>query len=531
MSIFISATRKSSGKTTVAAGLCAALSARGIKVRPFKKGPDYIDPMWLARAADSACINLDFHTMTDDEIRYAFARYSQGGVAVVEGNKGLYDGVDVGGGDSNAALAKLLGAAVILVVDASGMTRGVAPLLLGYRAFDAAVEIAGVIFNRVGGARHESKLRAATENYTDFAILGALQADDKLVIPERHLGLVTDRETAADHAIKSIADSVAEQVDVDAIIAIAERGASVSSLPSRLPSSSPPDPLSPVSQPLPSPSLPLSSSLLPAPSADLTIAIARDAAFGFYYADDLAAFAEHGAKLVAFDALRDATLPDADGLYIGGGFPETHAAELSANTAMRESVRDFVVTGRPTYAECGGLMYLAQSVSWRGETYAMCGAIAAQVAMHERAVGRGYVVLSETENSLWSVVGDGGDGDGCDTGDRGSGADGYGNGDGNDGNGNNGDGNGNDGGGNGNDGDGNGDIPAHEFHYSQVTGAALRDAKFAYEVKRGYGIDGRFDGLVCGNTLANYSHFRHTAANPWVARFVGFVRECKAAAR
>ena len=540
MSIFISATRKSSGKTTVAAGLCAALSARGIKVRPFKKGPDYIDPMWLARAADSACINLDFHTMTDHEIRSAFARYSEGGVAVVEGNKGLYDGVDAGGGDSNAALAKLLGAAVILVVDASGMTRGVAPLLLGYRAFDSAVKIAGVIFNRVGGARHESKLRAAVENYTDFAILGAMQADDKLVIPERHLGLVTDRETAADDVIKTIADAVAEQVDVDAVIAIAERGASVSSLPEPLPSSSPPDPLSPsVSQPSPSPSLPSSSSLLPssarlpssqnAPSADLTIAIARDAAFGFYYADDLVAFAEHGAKLVAFDALRDATLPDADGLYIGGGFPETHAAALSANTGMRESVRDFVAGGRPTYAECGGLMYLAQSVSWRGETHAMCGAIDAQVAMHERAVGRGYVVLSETENSLWSVVGDGGDDDGGDTGDRGSGADG--NGDGNDGNGNTGNTAGNAdsvaGDGNGN----TGDIPAHEFHYSRITGAALRDAKFAYEVKRGYGIDGRFDGLVCGNTLANYSHFRHTAANPWVARFVGFVRECKAAAR
>lgn len=455
--LFLSATRKSSGKTTIAVGLCAALTKRGLKIRPFKKGPDYIDPMWLSRAAGSPCINLDFHTMGADEIRTACRRHGAGGdFAVIEGNKGLFDGLDPAGSDSNAALAKALGAPVLLVLDAKGMTRGVAPLLLGYASFDPAVKISGVILNKVGGARHESKLRAAVENYTDIAVLGAVHVDRGLKIAERHLGLIPDREDAAAAAIiENITRAVTAQVDLDAVVAMARRAAPF------------------VPFPLPPPQ---------AQPANITVAIARDAAFGFYYADDLDAFETQGARLLPFDAMNDATLPEADGLYIGGGFPETHAAALSRNGAMRAAVKGFVARGGPVYAECGGLMYLAQSLTWSGSTWDMAGAIPVRVEMTERPVGRGYVVLRETGQGLWPA-----DDDASETEARSV------------------------------------DIPAHEFHYSRPTGLAA-DARFAYRVERGYGINGRFDGLVHGNTLANYCHFRNTAANPWVKRFVGFVR-------
>ena len=467
--LYLSATRKSSGKTTIAIGLCAALARHGREVRPFKKGPDYIDPMWLSRAAGNPCINLDFHTMQAAEIRAAYSGHAGAGdFAVIEGNKGLFDGVDLHGSDSNAALAKTLDAPVVLVLDASGITRGVAPLLLGYQTFDPDIKISGVILNRVGGARHESKLRAAIEYYTDIAVLGAVQADRNITIAERHLGLITDtEEAAAAGVIENITNAVAAQVDLEAVRSLADNAAPfvVAAVPPRTP-----------------------------PPADLKIGIARDSAFGFYYADDLSAFETHGARLIPFDTLNDATLPEVDGLYIGGGFPETNAAALSANHAMRTAVKCFVERGGPVYAECGGLMYLAQSLTGSGGTWDMAGAISGRIEMTERPVGRGYVVLRETGHGLWPPE----------------------------------------------DGGASRDIPAHEFHYSRYSWdpssppSPADDARFAYQVKRGTGISGRpdgprFDGLIHRNVLANYAHFRNTAANPWVKRFTGFVRAHKAA--
>lgn len=520
--LFVSAARKSSGKTTVTAGLCAALARRGWRVRPFKKGPDYIDPMWLSRAAGRPCINLDFHTMTDAEIRARIGP-ARGGVArdiaVIEGNKGLFDGLDVGGADSNAALARALGAPVLLVLDARGMTRGVAPLLLGYRAFDPRLDIAGVILNNTGGARHESKLRAAIERYTDLTVLGALRFDSALGIKERHLGLVTCGEAAAGGAatetatpvagvIDALARALAAQVDLEAVEAIAARAPAAGRprppLPRKRESGIYPSPRPPKPQKAPDAGsgrvwrdgAPAAAGVTAAlaPAAEVTVAIARDAAFTFYYADDLAAFADHGARLVPFDTLKDAALPGADALYIGGGFPETHAAQLAGNRALLDAVKRFVERGGPVYAECGGLMYLARSLTWGGQTWDMAGALPARIEMSERPVGRGYVVLRETGHAPWPAADDG------------------------------------NGGGGGGNGSGNGDIPAHEFHYSRLQLPADAPVKFAYRVQRGHGIDGRFDGLVHANVLANYSHFRNTAANPWIARFVSFVRAHKAGA-
>ena len=193
--LLLSAAHKSSGKTTISVGLCAALTrARAWRCKPFKKGPDYIDPMWLSAACRRDCRNLDFYLMAD-EIVSLFERHSTGAdVSMVEGNKGLYDGLDLDGSNSNAALAQLLQAPVVLVIDARGMTRGIAPLILGYQAFDRDIRIAGVILNNLGGTRHEAKLRAVIEHYTDVPVVGAVQHDPRLDIVERHLGLMPSNE-------------------------------------------------------------------------------------------------------------------------------------------------------------------------------------------------------------------------------------------------------------------------------------------------------------------------------------------------
>ena len=443
----VSAAHKSSGKTTVSIGLCAALAARGHSVQPFKKGPDYIDPLWLGRAAGRPCRNLDFHLSTHVELKAQFARHGHDAdVCLVEGNKGLYDGLDLEGANSNAALARLLDLPVVLVLDARGMTRGIAPLILGYQAFDRELNIAGVILNQLGGSRHESKLRKVVEHYTDVPVLGAIGADPRLALTERHLGLMPANEMlAAESSIQAIAELVAAQVDLDRLLTATTAAA-------------------PLPRPLPARAAP----------ATLRIAIARDAAFGFYYADDLDAFAAAGAELVPFDTLNDARLPHCDGLFIGGGFPESFLEQLEANAALRGDIRAAIEAGLPAYAECGGLMYLARSISWRGVTRRMVGAIAGDVTMHDRPVGRGYVRLTATAAHPWLA----------------------------------------------------GPVAAHEFHYSGLEGLAP-DTRFAYGMERGHGIDGANDGIIHRRLLASYSHLRSASDCDWVAHFVGYVRACK----
>ena len=455
----VSAAHKSSGKTSVSIGLCAALAARGLEVAPFKKGPDYIDPLWLGRAAGRACHNLDFQVQDHDEIRAAFAHHAGGAdVALVEGNKGLYDGLDLEGSNSNAALAHLLDLPVVLVLDTRGTIRGVAPLLLGYRQFDPALRIAGVILNFVGGARHESKLRAVIEHYTDVPVLGALPRDDALVIDERHLGLVPANEAEeADARIAHLAACIEARVDVGALLA-----ATVAPPLPRLP------------EPVPG-----------AHAPPVRIGIARDRAFGFYYADDLAALERAGAVLVPFDTLSDPELPAVDGLYIGGGFPETSMRALEANAPLRAAIHAAIEAGLPAYVECGGLMYMARRIHWAGVSAEMVGVLPAEVHMQARPVGRGYVRLRETGRGPWPLA-------------PGAGGDAA--------------------------------FHAHEFHYSRLEGLP-EDQPYAYEVLRGYGVDGHHDGLVHRNLLASYAHLRDVAGNRWTERFVAFVRACRDAAR
>ncbi len=456
--LLVSAAHKSSGKTVVSIGLCAALKMRGLAVQPFKKGPDYIDPMWLSQACGRACRNLDLYLMEREDIVSTFVKNSSD-INLVEGNKGLYDGLALDGSNSNAALAKLLDLPVILVIDARGMTRGIAPLILGYQAFDREINIAGVILNNLGGARHEAKLRAVIEHYTDVPVIGAVQHDERLMIVERHLGLMPNNETGeASSRIEGIAAAIESQVDLDMLLALSAKGgpliapakAEVSAFPWR---------------------------------EKVRIGIARDRAFGFYYADDLDALAGAGAEIIPFDATRDARLPDVDALYLGGGFPEIYAKELEANATLRAEIRRAIESGMPVYAECGGLMYLSRKITYQGRSYDMVGAIPGDVLMHDKPVGRGYVHLAESLEHPWprpNVPAT--------------------------------------------------EIKAHEFHYSSLENLPP-DSKFAYRVARGHGINGKYDGLVLYNLLASYAHLRTIGSCYWASRFVAFIRRVKEEAK
>jgi cobyrinic acid a,c-diamide synthase len=455
-SLFLSAAHKSSGKTTLSIGLCAALVDRGFEVQPFKKGPDYIDPIWLGMAAGKPCYNLDFYVAGKQETIDDYCYRSRNAeICLIEGNKGLHDGLDLDGGNSNAALAKSLHSPVIMVVDARGTMRGIAPLLIGYQVFDKEVNIAGVIANMTGGKRHESKLRAAVEEYTDIPFLGALENEISIGLNERHLGLIPGYEDpGSKHKIATISRVVSDNVDLDKLIDIAQQAKSVT----------------PATAPLPQKS----------EFNGLRIGIARDRAFGFYYPGDLEAFSQAGAQLVPIDTQRDQTLPPVDGLFIGGGFPERHAASLAANRGLRESIKYAIEAGLPTYAECGGLMYLSQNLTWNGECHDMVGVIDAQTLMYDRPQGRGYVKLSENQGQHpWTLQSRPGK-----------------------------------------------LLHAHEFHYSALQGLP-DDGQFAYQVLRGKGIQQQQDGFVYKNLLASYTHLRNTAANPWVRRFLKFVQSNK----
>lgn len=444
--LFISAAHKSSGKTTVTIGLAAALAARGLETQAFKKGPDYIDPLWLSRASGRPAYNLDFNTQTPDEIHALFAsRQSRNGVNLIEGNKGLFDGVDRKGADSSAALARLLDAPIVLVIDTTGMTRGVAPLLMGYKLFDPEIEIAGVILNQVATPRQEEKLRAAIEDYTGLPVLGALPRAPAAIVKERHLGLTTPGDAeGSDGRIARIRELIEAHVDLDKVMALARATR----------------PVAPVA-------IERSRN-----AADIRIGVAMDEAFCFYYRDDLETLERLGAEVVPFSPLRDARLPEVDGLFIGGGFPETHIAALSANASMRVAIAAAAASGLPIHAECGGLMYLSRSIAFNGEIGPMAGVVAADSVMREKPQGRGLVVLAENREPPTPTV------------------------------------------------------PAHEFHYASLE-AIDPDARFAWRVRRGDGIDGKHDGFIVGNVVASFAHFRDTSKCRWAHDFVDSVRREK----
>ncbi|MDG1736977.1 MAG: cobyrinate a,c-diamide synthase [Paracoccaceae bacterium] len=444
----IAAAHKSSGKTVVSTGIARALLKQGQTVGTFKKGPDYIDPLWLSTASRVPCYNLDFNTMGRDELTHLFSSRAQGSdINLIEANKGLFDGTNPDGTDSNAELAKLLKTPVVLVIDTVGMTRGIAPLLLGYLGFDPDVNIAGVILNRTGGPRHSGKLVQAVETYTDLPVLGAIRRTPDMDIAERHLGLITPAENpATDTWIDLVSYLVAEQVNLDTIQALASDVPELTAKPIDI-GRTPPD------------------------AAGLKIGIAKDAAFGFYYSDDLEAFSQAGASLVPIDMLHDQVLPEIDALFIGGGFPETQASTLAANRSMLLSVNAALDAGLRCYAECGGLMYLCNSIGWGDERSDMVGFFDADTRLEKKPQGRGYVRFDSNSNHPWGQT--------------------------------------------------KTTTSAHEFHYARIVNS--KENIFTRDIKRGHGTDGLSDGLLKNNTLAGFVHLRHSAQSPWVFDFLDFV--------
>jgi cobyrinic acid a,c-diamide synthase len=362
------------GKSLVSLGLIGALRHRGLAVAPFKKGPDFIDAAWLGAAAMKPCRNLDSFLMPREAILASVRKGSRASdMAVVEGNRGLFDGVDARGSHSTAQLAKLIGAPVVLVVDVTKSTRTVAAQVLGCRALDPELELAGVILNRVGTARHEAVIREALAADTGIPVLGAIPRLRDQHLPSRHLGLVTAMEhPGAEEAIERVARVVAEHADVPALIEVAGH------VESRPQIDVEPAEVGPIGG-------------RRGGASRVRIGVLRDRAFSFYYPENLDSLESAGAELYPISPLTDEELPAIDALYAGGGFPEVYAAELAANRPLREALARQVDQGLPVWAECGGLIYLSHTLVKDGVAHSMVGALPVVIEQTRRPQGHGYV--------------------------------------------------------------------------------------------------------------------------------------------
>lgn len=449
--LVIGAPQGRSGKTTFTLGLLRALSRQGIPVQPYKKGPDYIDSSWHTAAAGVTCRNLDSFLMNKRDICQSVVKNTLNeSVAIIEGSMGLYDGLDLAGSSSTAEVAKITQSPVILIVDATRMTRSIAAMVMGYQHFDPEVKIVGVIINKVARARHERVARESIEQFCKIPVLGAIPKDANLSIPDRHLGLVTNGEMAAtEELLERLADVICEHVDLHRLLQLAQAAPEL-------------------------PTFGFDANAKSWTSGNRTgatkIAVLRDQAFSFYYPENLEALMEYGAELVFVDSMKETELPlDIDGLYIGGGFPEVFAAQLERNLSLREEIRLAAESGLPIYAECGGLMYLGRSVRTSEGEYKMVGLLPFDTQMESKPQGHGYTLMSPSKGNFWfdeSQV-----------------------------------------------------IKGHEFHNSRVINLD-ENVKFAFEIEKGHGLDGKHDGICYKNVLAAYNHLHALGCPEWARRFV-----------
>ena len=357
--IVVAGTHSGVGKTTLASGLMAALSSEGFRVAPFKVGPDFIDPSYHTLAAGRPGRNLDAFLSGPDLIGPLFAHGARGAdIAVIEGVMGLFDGK--GGGDlaSTAHVARLLGAPIVLVVDARAMSRSVAAMVHGFATFDPKASVAGVVLNRVGSRAHEAMLREALKPL-GIPALGVLRRDDHVQTPDRHLGLVpvAERREEATRSLHALGKLISRSLNLDGTVRLARSAGPLEA-----------EPWSPESGDLDRP-------------AGVRVAVATGPSFSFLYRENLELLEGAGAEVVTFDPTADEELPaETDALYLGGGFPETYAEALSTNERMRDNVRSFAESGRPVVAECGGLLYLVREL----DGHPMCGVLDAEATMTDR---------------------------------------------------------------------------------------------------------------------------------------------------
>jgi cobyrinic acid a,c-diamide synthase len=496
--IIIAALRGGSGKTLLSIGITAALSEAGKSIAPFKKGPDYIDAGWLALAAGRPCYNLDSFLLDEDQNLQSFLSHSiDCDISVIEGNRGLYDGIDLEGSTSTAELAKLLKCPVVLGVDCTKITRTMAAVVAGCIQFDRQVSINGVILNRVANARHEKKLRDTIEHYCKIPVLGAIPKLSRQHFPERHLGLVpTPEHDWAKDSIDAVIKIAQEHIDLKAIVEIArqapklnaewgsrnaECGMGKAETKNQEPAASDQEPVTSGREPETSNQQPVASTQRPAannqaPAASNErpatsgspkprIGIFKDSAFQFYYPENIDALVAGGAEVIFISPLKDKALPEVDGLYIGGGFPETHARQLADNKGFNSRLKALVEDGLPIYAECGGLMYLGENLVLEGKSYPMAGILPLTFDFYQRPQGHGYTIFKvERENPYYPI---------------------------------------------------GSEIRGHEFHYSRVSNWTGDKNDLVFQMKRGVGIDKDRDGIIYKNVLATYTHVHAIGTPEW----------------
>ena len=466
--VVISALRGGSGKTIFSVGIIAALRNRGAKVAPFKKGPDYIDAGWLSLAAGRPCYNLDTFLIRTDTLKQSYNLHaSDTDVSIIEGNRGLYDCIDTDGLTSTAELAKLLDLPLILCLDVTKTTRTMAAVVAGCAAFDPNVKIRGVVLNRVAGARHEAIVRSSIEQHCGIPVLGAVPKLRKQSFPERHMGLVPTYEHQWAHdAVDVIADLAEKYIDMTAVARLA--GVDFSA---RQPDFIP-EALAGIAENTARPRPP-SERKQPAPAP--RIGIMRDSAFQFYYPENLDALVQAGAELVITSPLFEDSLPEVDALYIGGGFPETHAARLAKNITYREQIKAMAEEGLPIYAECGGLMYLGRELVLEDGTYPMADVLPISFGFSKRPQGHGYTIINISRPNPYFEPGQ--------------------------------------------------IIKGHEFHYSTVQHCEAAEQELAFEMQRGTGLVQGRDGFIKNNVLATYTHIHALGTPQWAPALVEKARQ------
>jgi len=464
--LLISSPQGRSGKTIVTVGLCDVLKRRGFSVQPFKKGPDYIDPSWLTAAAGRSCRNLDLFLIPKEKLVQTFEwACDNADLAVVEGAMGLYDGLDTHG--TTAEIARLLDIPVLLVVNTTRMTGSIAAMVMGYQHFQRDISIAGVILNYVSGGRHEKKLKDAIQQHCGIPVVGSIPKDQDLRIMQRHLGLIPSSESGeAKELVERIGLKLESRLDLDKILSIARSSKALQAPPHLLKERKTKKSLPPFGG--------RDRVRGSARTEKIQIGIIRDRAFNFYYPENLEALAGKGAQLIFINSFKD-RLPKVDGLYIGGGFPEFFLRELEGNRGLRKDIAEAVQEGLPVYAECAGLMYLCRSIFWQNRSYKMVGVLSSEVKLSEKPEGHGYVVAEVvSENPIFPV--------------------GL-------------------------------TMRGHEFHHSSLL--ELDDVPFAYRMKRGSGIAGQGDGIVCKNLFASYIHLHALGTPEWAQGFVSLARNEK----
>lgn len=383
--IIIAGLNGGTGKTITSLGTTRAWVRKGLSIKPFKKGPDYIDAKWLGLAALKPATNLDPYLLSDELLRALFrtsiAPYDG---ALIEGNRGLYDGKDLTGTCSTAELARILETPVILAMDCTKMTRTAAAIVSGIINFEEGVRIAGVILNRTANDRHRSILRQTIEHYTGVPVLGALPKLRQNPIPERHMGLISDQEYDPENdPLDTVADLITDNCDVDAMWQAACSAAPVPEAPELWS-------LMPVAEPA---------------QAPVRIGYVRDAALWFYYEENLQALRHAGAELVELSLLSPDPWPELDALYLGGGFPETLARRIADNTSIRTHIKELAESGLPIYAECGGFMVLSRSLVYKGTEYPMTGVFPVSTHLCERPQGLGYIDATVTLDNPYHPAG------------------------------------------------------------------------------------------------------------------------------